>query len=147
MWQKNPAPQGSATSGAVACAGRSLRSSPSHGRRPVLNGSSPRSPRRPRWSPPPPITSPSRSASSPSGRGGLAPPFSEYASMIEAASDQLGELIDELSLVARIESERYDPKLESVGVGELAASAVERLGEDRVSVSGAGGEVTVDVEA
>jgi signal transduction histidine kinase len=78
---------------------------------------------------------------------GLSPTFAEYASMIEAASDQLGELIDELSLAARVESGRYDPKLESVSVDELAAAAVERLGEDRVSVSGAGGGVTVDVEA
>jgi signal transduction histidine kinase len=78
---------------------------------------------------------------------GLSPTFVEYTSMIEAASDQLGELIDELSLAARIESGRYDPKLERVPVAELADAAVERLGADRVSVSGGGGEVTVDVEA
>jgi signal transduction histidine kinase len=78
---------------------------------------------------------------------GLNPTFAEYASMIEAASDQLGELIDELSLAARIESGRYEPKLESVPVGDLAAAAVERLGAERVSVSGSGGHVTVDVEA
>ncbi len=78
---------------------------------------------------------------------GLSPTFAEYASMIEAASDQLGELIDELSLAARIESGRYEPKLEEVPLAELAAAAVERLGSDRVSVSGGGGEVTVDVEA
>jgi signal transduction histidine kinase len=78
---------------------------------------------------------------------GLAPTFVQYSEMIEAASDQLGELIDELSLAARIAGGRYDPKLESVSVGELAAAAVERLGAERVSVSGSGGEVTVDVEA
>jgi len=78
---------------------------------------------------------------------GLSPTFAEYASMIEAASDQLGELIDELSLAARIQGDRYDPKLEAVALDELAAAAIERLGEERVSVSGDGGEVTVDVEA
>ena len=78
---------------------------------------------------------------------GLAPPFVQYSEMIEAASDQLGELIDELSLAARIVGGRYDPKLESVSVGELASAAVERLGAERVSVSGSGGAVTVDVEA
>jgi signal transduction histidine kinase len=78
---------------------------------------------------------------------GLSPTFAEYASMIEAASDQLGELIDELSLASRIEGGRYDPKLERVPVAELAAAAVERLGSERVSVSGSGGEVTVDGDA
>jgi signal transduction histidine kinase len=78
---------------------------------------------------------------------GLSPTHMEYASMIEQASDQLGELIDELSLAARIRDGRYDPKLETVPVADLAAEAVERLGEDRVSVSGRGGEVTVDAEA
>jgi two-component system sensor histidine kinase KdpD len=77
---------------------------------------------------------------------GLSPTFAEYASMIEMASDQLGELIDELSLAARIQNKRYDPKLEAVLVAELAAAAVERLGDDRVRVSGEGGEVTVDPE-
>ncbi|HZT45697.1 MAG TPA: histidine kinase dimerization/phospho-acceptor domain-containing protein [Gaiellaceae bacterium] len=78
---------------------------------------------------------------------GLSPTFAEYASMIEVASDQLGELIDELSLAARIESGRYDPKLERTPVADLASAAVERLGSERVSVSGSGGEATVDAEA
>ena len=67
--------------------------------------------------------------------------------MIEAASDQLGELIDELSLAARIESGRYDPKLERVSTDDLAAAAVERLGDDRVAVSGQGADVLVDPES
>jgi signal transduction histidine kinase len=75
---------------------------------------------------------------------GLDPTFVGYSEMIEAASDQLGELIDELSLAARIEGDRYDPKLERISTDELAASAVERLGEDRVSVSGGGAPVLVD---
>jgi hypothetical protein len=67
--------------------------------------------------------------------------------MIETASKQLAELLDELSLAARIEGGRYDPKLESVTTGELAAAAAERLGPERVGVSGEGAAVTVDPEA
>jgi signal transduction histidine kinase len=78
---------------------------------------------------------------------GLDPTLAGYSEMIEAASQQLGELIDELSLAARIDGGRYEPKLEVVEVGELAAATVERLGEERVGVSGDGGTVTVDVEA
>jgi signal transduction histidine kinase len=77
----------------------------------------------------------------------LGPPFMEYAQMIEAASDQLGELIDELSLAARILDGRYDPKLEPMPVAELAAAAVERLGEERIDLSGEGAEAMVDAEA
>lgn len=78
---------------------------------------------------------------------GLSPTLVGYSEMIETASEQLGELIDELSLAARISGDRYDPKLERVGTAELAAAAAERLGPERVAVSGAGAEVTVDVEA
>jgi signal transduction histidine kinase len=77
---------------------------------------------------------------------GLSPTLAGYSEMIETASQQLGELIDELSLVARISGDRYEPKLEPVGTGELAAAAAERLGDDRVAVSGQGAEVRVDVE-
>jgi signal transduction histidine kinase len=78
---------------------------------------------------------------------GLDETFVGYTEMIEAASGQLGELIDELSLASRIASGRYDPKLESVDTAELAAAAAERLGAERVSVSGGGGTVSVDDEA
>ena len=77
---------------------------------------------------------------------GLDPTYVGYSEMIEAASDQLGELIDELSLAARIESGRYDPRLEHVSTDDLAAAAVERLGDDRVAVSGQGADVLVDPE-
>jgi signal transduction histidine kinase len=78
---------------------------------------------------------------------GLDPTLVGYSEMIEAASQQLAELLDELSLAARIEGGRYDPKLESVATGELAAAAAERLGSDRVGVSGDGAAVSVDPEA
>ena len=78
---------------------------------------------------------------------GLDPTLAGYSEMIEAASQQLGELIDELSLASRIAGGRYDPKLESVGTAELAAAAAERLGAERVGVSGDGGAVSVDADA
>jgi signal transduction histidine kinase len=78
---------------------------------------------------------------------GLDPTLVGYSEMIEAASQQLAELLDELSLAARIEGGRYDPRLESVATGELAAAAAERLGADRVGVSGDGAAVSVDPEA
>jgi len=78
---------------------------------------------------------------------GLDPTLVSYSEMIETASKQLAELLDELSLAARIEGGRYEPKLESVTPGELAAAAAERLGPDRVGVSGDGAGVTVDPEA
>ena len=70
-----------------------------------------------------------------------------YSEMIEAASQQLAELLDELSLASRIQGGRYEPKLDQVDTAELAASAVERLGDERVGVAGRGATVTVDVEA
>jgi signal transduction histidine kinase len=78
---------------------------------------------------------------------GLDPTLAGYSEMIEAASQQLSELIDELSLATRIAGGRYDPKLESVSTGELAAAAAERLGAERVGVTGEGNAVSVDLEA
>jgi signal transduction histidine kinase len=78
---------------------------------------------------------------------GLDPKLASYAEMIEAASQQLAELVDELSLAARIESDRYEPKLLAVSTAELAAAAAEALGAERVAVSGDGGMIETDVEA
>jgi signal transduction histidine kinase len=77
----------------------------------------------------------------------LAPPADRYLEMIEAASHQIAELIDELSLVARIEGGRYDPVLRDTDTLELARGAAGRLGADRVRVSGEGAVVQADVEA
>ena len=70
-----------------------------------------------------------------------------YMEMIDAASRQLAELLDELGLAARIEGGRYEPNLQPVDSLELAHGAAEELGEDRVRVSGAGATVHVDVDA
>src|ERR1700710_218228 len=76
----------------------------------------------------------------------LQPPADRYVEMIEAASAQMAELLDELSLVARIESGRYDPGLREIDTLALAQAAADRLGEDRVKVTGEGAAITTDVE-
>jgi len=77
----------------------------------------------------------------------LAPPADRYLEMIEAASRQIDELLDELSLAARIESGRYEPALRETDTRALADGAAGRLGEDRVRVSGEGAAVETDVVA
>jgi signal transduction histidine kinase len=79
--------------------------------------------------------------------GDLEPPRDRYIQMIDAASRQLAELLDELGLAARIEEGRYQPNLQPVDTLELARGAAEELGEERVHVAGEGGEVHVDVAA
>ena len=78
---------------------------------------------------------------------GLDPKVAGYAEMIESASQQLAELVDELSLAARIQDGRYEPKLLAVSTGELAAATAATLGADRVAVSGEGATVETDVDA
>ncbi len=78
---------------------------------------------------------------------GLDPTLAGYSEMIEQASLQLTELLDELTLAARIADGRYDPKIGTLGTASLAAAAAERLGPERVGVSGEGADVEVDGEA
>jgi signal transduction histidine kinase len=77
----------------------------------------------------------------------LEPPADRYVEMIGAASEQMAELLDELSLAARIEGGRYEPLLREVDTFALAEAARGRLGDDRVRVSGAGEVVETDAEA
>ena len=79
--------------------------------------------------------------------GDLGEPKQKYMEMIDAASRQLAELLDELGTAARIESGRYEPSLQPTDTLVLAEAAAAHLGEDRVRVSGAGAEVHVDPEA
>ena len=79
--------------------------------------------------------------------GGLEPPNDRYVEMIDAASAQLAELLDELSLAARIESGRYEATLREADTFELALAAAARLGDERVRVSGSGVTIETDVEA
>ena len=71
----------------------------------------------------------------------LEEPASRYLGIIEAASEQMVELLDELGLAARIEAGRYEPSLREVDTLELANAAAAALGDDRVRVSGEGGTV------
>ena len=79
----------------------------------------------------------------------LQPPADRYFEMIGAASGQMAELLDELALVARIESGRYDPALRPADTLELAGNARERLVGDTVDVSvgGEGTTIETDLEA
>jgi signal transduction histidine kinase len=77
----------------------------------------------------------------------LEPPADRYVEKIEAASAQMAELLEELSLAARIEDGRYEPMLREADTLALARAAQERLGDDRVRVSGDGAAIQTDVDA
>jgi signal transduction histidine kinase len=79
--------------------------------------------------------------------GDLGEPKQRYLEMIDLASRQLAELLDELGLAARIQGGRYEPNLQPANTRELAAGAAEELGADRVVVDGEGAEVNVDRES
>jgi len=79
--------------------------------------------------------------------GELEDPASRYVEMIGAASKQIGDLVDEVLLSARIEAGRYEPVRKELDTLELAGAAATRLGEERVVVDGEGAQVEVDVEA
>jgi signal transduction histidine kinase len=76
----------------------------------------------------------------------LGEPSTRYVEMIEAASQQLGELLDELALVARIEAGRFEPSLEEADSLELAQAAAAELSEERLLVSGEEAAVLVPRE-
>jgi signal transduction histidine kinase len=78
--------------------------------------------------------------------GDLGEPKQRYMEMIDTASRQLAELLDELGTAARIEDGRYEPSLQPVDALALAQEAATGLGEERVRVSGEGREVRVDPE-
>jgi signal transduction histidine kinase len=73
----------------------------------------------------------------------LGEPAGRYVEMIQAASEQIAELLEELGLVARLEAGRYAPSLVEADTLELASSAASRLGEKAVA-SGNGAAVRVD---
>jgi len=77
----------------------------------------------------------------------LGEPADRYVGMIEAASDQISELLDELTLVTRIEAGRFEPRLETVDSLALTREAASELHDDAVSVEGAGAPVVVEIDA
>jgi signal transduction histidine kinase len=79
--------------------------------------------------------------------GGLEPPQDRYVEIISSASDQLAELVDLLSLAARIQAGRYEPEPRDVDSADLARAAAGRLDPERVRVEGEGGSVSVDPPA
>jgi signal transduction histidine kinase len=79
--------------------------------------------------------------------GDLEEPASRYVEMIGAASQQIGDLVDEILLGARIEAGRYEPVRKELDTIQLARAAADSLGEERVAVDGEGAIVEIDVEA
>jgi signal transduction histidine kinase len=73
----------------------------------------------------------------------LGEPSDRYIEMIQAASAELGELLDELTLVARIQAGRFEASREETDSLELAGTAAAELPDDRVVVSGEGAVVLV----
>lgn len=76
----------------------------------------------------------------------LPDPAGHYVEMIEAAAQQLTGLLDDLGLVARIESGRYEPVAQDCDTGELARAAAGRAGEKVTASGGAGARVEIDGE-
>lgn len=70
-----------------------------------------------------------------------------YLDMIDAASAEMAELLDELSLTARIEAGTFDSHLVEVDSLELATQAAAELVDDQVSVQGQGTAVRVAPDA
>jgi signal transduction histidine kinase len=75
----------------------------------------------------------------------LGDPTDKYVEMMVAASNQLAELLEELALVARIESGRWEPNVQEVDSRELADTAAGRVGA--AHVDGTGATVRVDRDA
>ena len=71
--------------------------------------------------------------------------IARYLGLMETASEQLGELLEELNVAARIAGGRYDPAQRPVDTLKLAQAAAERV--EGVEVTGSGGLVELDVEA
>jgi signal transduction histidine kinase len=72
----------------------------------------------------------------------LGQPADRYVEMIQAAADQLADILDDLGLAARIEAGRYAPNVAEANTLELAQAAADRVGEKAV-VRGMGAEVLV----
>lgn len=68
-----------------------------------------------------------------------------YVSMIQAASEQIAELLEDLGAVARIEGAHYHPSLAESDTLDLAEAAASRLGE-KATAAGSGATVRVDRE-
>jgi signal transduction histidine kinase len=75
----------------------------------------------------------------------LEEPAGRYVGMIQSASEQIADLLEDLGLVSRIEAGRYEPSLVEADTLELAQAAASRLGE-KATAAGTGAAVRVDRE-
>jgi signal transduction histidine kinase len=75
----------------------------------------------------------------------LGDPAQRYIGMIQAAAQQMADLLEQLGLVARIEAGRYEPLLVEVDTLELVRAAAAGLGE-QAEAGGTGATVRVDRE-
>ncbi len=69
-----------------------------------------------------------------------------YLTLIEAAATQLGEIVDDLGVVARIEGGRFEPASEPVDSLDLVRMAAKQLGNGSMRVTGSGAAVRLDRE-
>jgi signal transduction histidine kinase len=70
-----------------------------------------------------------------------------FLAMIEAASGQLSDLLEDLGLAARVEAGRYEPGLRDADTLELARQAAGRVDAGAVAVEGSGTTVQTDPDA
>src|SRR5215212_200817 len=75
----------------------------------------------------------------------LEDPVARYLDMIVAASEQMRELLETLSVAVRIEGGRYDPVLTEVDTLEAARAAAEHV--DGARAEGSGETIESDVDA
>jgi len=73
-------------------------------------------------------------------------PAKRYVEMIGAATDQLADLLDLLSALARVHAGKFEPQLRSTHTRELIEAAARRTEDGRVVAEGDGGEVRADPE-
>lgn len=78
------------------------------------------------------------------GMDELGDPAVRYIGIMRSAGEQMGELLDALGLVARIEGGRYEPALIEADSLELAQAAAAKV--ERAEAAGSGGTVRVDRE-
>jgi signal transduction histidine kinase len=73
-------------------------------------------------------------------------PAKRYVEMVGAATDQLADLLDLLSVLARIQTGRFEPQLRSTHTRELVDASARRIEDGRVVAEGDGAEVRADPE-
>jgi signal transduction histidine kinase len=76
----------------------------------------------------------------------LGQPADRYVEMIQAASGQIADILDDLGLAARIEAGRFAPNLSEGDTLELAEAAAGLVGE-KVAAGGEGATVQVERRA